>query len=226
MSTTEVPVSATSHERRESRHEARDRRHPRLGRRPGEGVLREPRVEARRRLRLRQRLPDRPVHAARVGVLGPVRHGHHVGRARLGRRACTWSSPTSRPRTTISSAHGVDASEVFHAETPGATDRFDGTSGRASGPRPDHAQLQRRSPSSAIRTATSGSCRRSPAGCPGASTPPTTAYTSAADLASALERAAAAHGEHEKRTGERDANWPEWYAAYMVAEQAGDELPS
>ncbi len=36
----------------------------------------------------------------------------------------------------------------------------------------------------------------------------------------------AAHGEHEKRTGQRDANWPEWYAAYMVAEQAGDELPS
>ncbi len=42
----------------------------------------------------------------------------------------------------------------------------------------------------------------------------------------ALERAAAAHGEHEKRTGEADENWPEWYAAYMVAEQTGDELPS
>jgi hypothetical protein len=41
----------------------------------------------------------------------------------------------------------------------------------------------------------------------------------------ALIRAATAHGEHEKRTGEADANWPDWYAAYMVAEQAGTELP-
>ena len=46
------------------------------------------------------------------------------------------------------------------------------------------------------------------------------------DLASALRRAEAAHGEHEKRTGQRDANWPDWYAAYMVAEQAGTELPT
>ena len=53
-----------------------------------------------------------------------------------------------------------------------------------------------------------------------------TAFASTADLASALRRAEAAHGEHEKRTGQRDANWPEWYAAYMVAEQAGTELPS
>jgi len=53
-----------------------------------------------------------------------------------------------------------------------------------------------------------------------------TAFASTADLASALRRAAAAHGEHEKRTGQPDANWPDWYAAYMVAEQAGEELPS
>ena len=46
-----------------------------------------------------------------------------------------------------------------------------------------------------------------------------------ADLATALRRAEAAHGEHEKRTGERDANWPDWYAEYMVAEQTGKELP-
>ena len=45
------------------------------------------------------------------------------------------------------------------------------------------------------------------------------------DLAQALRRAEAAHGEHEKRTGKRDENWPEWYAAYMVAEQSGNELP-
>ena len=53
----------------------------------------------------------------------------------------------------------------------------------------------------------------------------TTSFASANDLANALRRAEAAHGKHEKRTGQRDANWPDWYAAYMVAEQAGAELP-
>ena len=54
----------------------------------------------------------------------------------------------------------------------------------------------------------------------------TTTFASASDLASAFRRAEAAHGEHEKRTGgQRDENWPEWYAAYMVAEQSGGELP-
>jgi catechol 2,3-dioxygenase-like lactoylglutathione lyase family enzyme len=52
-----------------------------------------------------------------------------------------------------------------------------------------------------------------------------TAFASATDLASAFRRAEAAHGEHEKRTGQRDANWADWYAAYMVAEQHGKELP-
>jgi len=49
--------------------------------------------------------------------------------------------------------------------------------------------------------------------------------TSSTELATALRRAEAAHGEHEKRTGQRDADWPDWYAKYMVAEQAGKELP-
>jgi len=53
-----------------------------------------------------------------------------------------------------------------------------------------------------------------------------TTFTSATELASALRRAAAAHGEHETRTGQHDENWPDWYAAYMVAEQAGKPLPS
>lgn len=53
-----------------------------------------------------------------------------------------------------------------------------------------------------------------------------TSYGSVTDLASALRRAEAAHGEHEKRTGVRDANWPDWYAAYMAAEQSGNELPT
>src|SRR5580698_2808704 len=52
-----------------------------------------------------------------------------------------------------------------------------------------------------------------------------TTFATASDLASAFRRAEAAHGEHEKRTGQRDANWPDWYAAYMVSEQSGKELP-
>jgi predicted enzyme related to lactoylglutathione lyase len=61
---------------------------------------------------------------------------------------------------------------------------------------------------------------------PGRVDPITTTYSSVEDLAAALRRAAAAHGEHEKRTGQADANWPDWYAAYMVHEQAGDGLPT
>ena len=52
-----------------------------------------------------------------------------------------------------------------------------------------------------------------------------TSFGSASDLASALRRAATAHGEHEKRIGEADANWPDWYAEYMVREQTGADLP-
>jgi catechol 2,3-dioxygenase-like lactoylglutathione lyase family enzyme len=53
-----------------------------------------------------------------------------------------------------------------------------------------------------------------------------TAFGSQTELAATLRRAAAAHGEHEKRTGGPDANWPDWYAAYIVQEQAGKPLPS
>jgi catechol 2,3-dioxygenase-like lactoylglutathione lyase family enzyme len=60
---------------------------------------------------------------------------------------------------------------------------------------------------------------------PGRIDPAATTYTSASDLANAMRRAEAAHGEHEKRIGAHDANWPDWYASYMVAEQAGAELP-
>jgi catechol 2,3-dioxygenase-like lactoylglutathione lyase family enzyme len=51
-------------------------------------------------------------------------------------------------------------------------------------------------------------------------------FTSASELAAALGRAAAAHGEHEKRIGKQDVDWKGWYADYMVREQAGKELPS
>jgi hypothetical protein len=53
-----------------------------------------------------------------------------------------------------------------------------------------------------------------------------TTFTSSIELAAALRRAEAAHGEHEKRTGQRDANWADWYAEYIAREQAGKELPT
>ncbi len=60
---------------------------------------------------------------------------------------------------------------------------------------------------------------------PGRVDPAATTFASASDLASALRRAEAAHGEHEKRIGKADPDWPDWYAEYMIAEQAGTELP-
>ena len=52
-----------------------------------------------------------------------------------------------------------------------------------------------------------------------------TSFWSISDLASAMRRAEAAHGEYEKLLGQRDANWSDWYAEYMAAEQAGTKLP-
>ncbi|HWN31710.1 MAG TPA: hypothetical protein VNP03_03160 [Pseudonocardia sp.] len=53
-----------------------------------------------------------------------------------------------------------------------------------------------------------------------------TSFDSVSELAAALRRAAAAHGEHEERTGEPDPNWPDWYAEYLVRAEAGEQLPS
>jgi predicted enzyme related to lactoylglutathione lyase len=62
---------------------------------------------------------------------------------------------------------------------------------------------------------------------PGRVDPNQTTFASVADLASAFRRAEAAHGEYEKRAlaGVRDANWADWYAEYIAAEQAGRPLP-
>lgn len=61
---------------------------------------------------------------------------------------------------------------------------------------------------------------------PGRIDPMTTTFASVQDLATSLRRAATAHGEHERRSGVHDANWADWYADYIVAEQAGNPLPS
>jgi catechol 2,3-dioxygenase-like lactoylglutathione lyase family enzyme len=122
---------------------------------------------------------------------------------------------------------GVEVSEVFHD----ATDVYDGPDEpylfgqrRVSGADPEH------------RSYHSYASFHDPDGngwlfqevttrLPGRVAPATTTFASANDLASALRRVEAAHGLHEKRTGQRDANWPDWYAAYMVAEQTGGDLP-
>jgi catechol 2,3-dioxygenase-like lactoylglutathione lyase family enzyme len=122
-------------------------------------------------------------------------------------------------------AHGVEVSEVFHAETPGAQFQPDGTTGRVSGPAPDHDSYG----SFATFSDPDGNgwlVQEITTRLPGRIAAVETAFATITDLASALRRAEAAHGEHEKRTGERDENWPDWYAAYIAAEQAGDELPT
>jgi len=122
---------------------------------------------------------------------------------------------------------GVEISEAFHDAGDihaGADEPYLFGRVRVSGPDPDH------------RSYRAFASFRDPDGngwlfqevttrLPGRVDSATTTFASANDLASALRRAEAAHGQHEKRTGQRDANWPDWYAAYMVAEQTGGELP-
>ena len=122
-------------------------------------------------------------------------------------------------------SHGVDVSDVFHPETPGAQFQTDDRSGRVTGPAPDHASYS----SFATFSDPDGNgwlLQEITTRLPGRVEPAETGFVSAADLASALRRAASAHGEHEKRIGEADENWPDWYAAYMVAEHAGTKLPT
>jgi catechol 2,3-dioxygenase-like lactoylglutathione lyase family enzyme len=121
-------------------------------------------------------------------------------------------------------ARGSDVSEVFHAGAPGAQFQAD-TSGRVSGPADDGATYS----SFATFSDPDGNTwllQEITTRLPGRIDAAATSFASTADLASAMRRAAVAHGEHEARNGgEYDVNWPDWYAEYMVAEQAGTELP-
>jgi catechol 2,3-dioxygenase-like lactoylglutathione lyase family enzyme len=111
-------------------------------------------------------------------------------------------------------AAGVEVSEIFHR----------GPDGPVSGPAPDH-----RSYGSFVSFSDPDGnnwlFQEVTTRLPGRVDAVATSYGSVSDLASAMRRASAAHGEHEKRIGQADANWPDWYASYMVAEQAGTELP-
>jgi catechol 2,3-dioxygenase-like lactoylglutathione lyase family enzyme len=121
-------------------------------------------------------------------------------------------------------ARGVEASEVFHEGAPGG--RFhDGTNGRVSGPAPNGASYGS-FVSFSDPDGNSWLFQEVTTRLPGRVDPAVTSFGSASDLADAMRRASAAHGQHEKRIGHADADWPDWYAKYMVAEQAGTELPT
>jgi catechol 2,3-dioxygenase-like lactoylglutathione lyase family enzyme len=109
-------------------------------------------------------------------------------------------------------AAGVEVSELFHP----------GPDGTLSGPDPEHRSgltCARLSDPDGNRWVLQEVTTRVPGRA-------VTSFSSAGDLADAMRRASAAHGEHEKRTGQADANWPDWYAEYMVAEQSFAELPT
>jgi catechol 2,3-dioxygenase-like lactoylglutathione lyase family enzyme len=116
---------------------------------------------------------------------------------------------------------GVDVSEVFH--DAGGIFHHAGTEARVAGPAPEHADYG----SFASFSDPDGSgwvLQEVRARLPGRVTGAT--FGSPADLEQALKRAEAAHGRHEEQAGEADAEWPRWYARYMVAEQTGEGLPS
>jgi catechol 2,3-dioxygenase-like lactoylglutathione lyase family enzyme len=118
----------------------------------------------------------------------------------------------------------VEITEVFHCDT-GFACRFGGAAapGRVSGP--DTASYASFA-SFSDPDGNSWLLQEVTTRLPGRVDPAGTSFASASDLAEAMRRAAAAHGEHEARTGQADANWPDWYAEYIVREQAGQDLPT
>ena len=119
-------------------------------------------------------------------------------------------------------ARGVAVSEVFHAVAPGDQFRAD-HSGHAPGLAPSsYSSFASFDDADGNRWLLQEVTNR----LPGRIDAEGISFSSVRDLAGALERAEAAHGEHEKRTAQADANWPDWYAQYMGAEQAGTDLPT
>jgi catechol 2,3-dioxygenase-like lactoylglutathione lyase family enzyme len=121
---------------------------------------------------------------------------------------------------------GVQISEVFHGsdDRTGADEPYLFGRHRVSGPDGGHGSYR----SFASFSDPDGNgwlLQEITTRLPGRIDSATTTFASANDLASALRRAEAAHGQHEKRTGQRDVNWPDWYAEYMRREQSGEELP-
>jgi catechol 2,3-dioxygenase-like lactoylglutathione lyase family enzyme len=119
---------------------------------------------------------------------------------------------------------GANISAVFHADEPGAQFQPDGANGRVGGRAPDQASY-RSFATFSDPDGNSWMLQEVTTRIPGRIDSASTSFGSASDLASALRRAATAHGEHEKRMGAADPNWPDWYSDYMVREQSGQELP-
>jgi len=122
-------------------------------------------------------------------------------------------------------ARRVEVSEVFHEGAPGARFHHAGPNGHLSGPSPKSGSYGS-FVSFSDPDGNSWLFQEVTTRLPGRVDPAVTSFASASDLAGAMRRASAAHGEHEKRIGQADPNWPDWYAEYMVAEQAGTELPT
>lgn len=122
-------------------------------------------------------------------------------------------------------ALGVEVTDVFHEAAPGSRFHPAGASDRLSGPAPEHSTYG----SFASFNDPDGNgwlLQEVTTRLPGRVDAAETTYASDADLASALRRAAAAHGKHEERIGAADPDWPDWYALYMVRERSGGELPT
>jgi len=120
---------------------------------------------------------------------------------------------------------GAMVSDVFHPGNPGAQFEPGAGSGRVSGPAPERQSYS----SFATFGDPDGNTwllQEITTRLPGRVDAAVTSFASVADLSAAMRRASVAHGEHEKRIGQADENWPDWYAAYMVAVQAGTELPT
>jgi catechol 2,3-dioxygenase-like lactoylglutathione lyase family enzyme len=122
-------------------------------------------------------------------------------------------------------AHGVEISEVFHPVEPGAQFVPGSGSGRDAG-RAEEGASYGSFATFADPDGNTWLLQEVTTRLPGRIDTQATSFASVRDLEQALVRAATAHGEHEARNGgQYDEQWPAWYAAYMVAEQSGDELP-
>jgi hypothetical protein len=114
-------------------------------------------------------------------------------------------------------ALGVEVSEILHRVAPGRA--------RLKGPHPERRSYASFA-SFSDPDGNSWLLQEVTMRLPGRVDAEGTPFSSSTELATALRRAAVAHGEHEKRIGWRDENWEDWYAEYMVAEQSGKLLPT
>ena len=221
MSTTQVSSEASENASvRRRRHEARGVVIPVSDVDRAKEFYGEPRVAARRRLPFDNGFRVVQFTPPGLGVLDPVRHEHHVGRAGLG------PGPVPgrlRHRGGARRARRARRRGRARCSTPGRRGSVParGRAAASAGPRRS-TPATARSPRSATRTATAGCCRRSPRGCPAGSTPTRRRSPRRRTWRARCGARRPRTASTRSAPAQRDANWPDWYAAYMVAEQAGD----